>query len=377
MADSKAGEAGKILGFNGLRGLSIVFVYLSHKCGLEFYAGAIGVWTFFVLSGYLIIGELHRQRIEIERGSYGLATGLKIFYLKRFIRILPAYYAVVTLLFLLRHFYEWVGPDLGFRYHLIYLSNFWIAFSQSACGPFGVLWSLAVEQQFYAIAPLFLLMVPSRWHLQLCVAVAGALALTYLVMTLDGLQPGTIYLVSPWNYATIVLGGMGYLLLETYDCRSLFHSPWALALSSMALLSFPASWLLFREHDPQRMSQVFLATFSIAYLVCWIRVRQDCLVVRALEWRPVEYIGVISYGFYLIHNFIPNPLGRALSIYAGVTLSDDVKYTIGAAFGFVVSLSLAHLSWVYFERPLLRQKTRLTRLALGRATPHGHAIVLP
>ena len=353
----------KILGFNGLRGTSIVCVYLSHKCGLEFYAGALGVWTFLTLSGFLIIGELHRQRIGIEANDYGIGAGLKTFFMKRAIRIFPAYYGLIAVLFLFRHFYSWVGSDLGFRYHLIYLSNYWIVFVSKGSGPFGVLWSLSIEQQFYVFAPFLFLLTPSRKHLLVCFIVIAIMAAGQFAMSAYGVDQGALYLVSPWNYATIVLGGLGYLLLQKPYWRRVIQSAWTCAISCATISVFALSWLEYRVHDPQQSLAVFTTSVALAALVCWISVRQNSLAVRALEWRPLEYLGVISYGFYLIHNFIPNPLGKVIFIYFGVTISDTLKITLGASFGFAISVLLAHLSWKYWERPLLGYKHQLVTRA--------------
>ncbi len=84
-------------------------------------------------------------------------------------------------------------------------------------------------------------------------------------------------------------------------------------------------------------------------LIWWVRANQDSTFVQALEWKPLEHLGKISYGFYLVHNFIPNPLGKALTLYGGMSVPDSVKITAGAAIGFVISYAVAHVSWKYFE----------------------------
>ena len=121
-----AEKSGSILGFNGLRGLSVVLVYLNHKCGLQFYSGSVGVWIFFILSGFLIIGELNRQRSKAETAASRPAAEIVTFWVKRATRIFPAYYALLAILFLTRAYFQHAGPDLGFRYHVVYLSNYWI-----------------------------------------------------------------------------------------------------------------------------------------------------------------------------------------------------------------------------------------------------------
>ena len=99
-------------------------------------------------------------------------------------------------------------------------------------------------------------------------------------------------------------------------------------------------------------------------LIWWVRANQDSAFVQALEWKPLEHLGKISYGFYLVHNFIPNPLGKALTLYGGMSVPESVKITAGAAIGFVISYAVAHVSWKYFESPILRSRRGLTKFFL-------------
>jgi|GEM_PF-4376306 len=87
---------------------------------------------------------------------------------------------------------------------------------------------------------------------------------------------------------------------------------------------------------------------------------------RVLEWPPSERLGQISYGFYLFHNFIPNPLGKAFLILFGSLPSNGLKVTVGAALAFTIAASLAYLSWTYFEKPISQLRARLLRPELKK-----------
>ncbi len=357
----------KILGFNGLRGLSVILVFLAHKCGLGFHSAEIGVWAFFTISGFLIIGELHQQRIKIEGALSRIKTELLTFFIKRAIRIFPAYYALLVILFLLRGYFAHLGPDLGFRYHFLYLSDYWDAavVPHGNGAAFGILWTLSVEQQFYVVAAFLFILAPSNRHWLICLIFPMAAALVHFGMYWGAVDANAIYTMSPWNFAIIAIGGLIRIRSPRPDFASSLSGLSRLLGLMTCLMVIAASGTLYTlGYVYEAMIDISL-TLLIAGVVTWVRVNQASAVVRALEWRPLEYLGVISYGFYLIHNFIPNPLGRALSLYAGYTVPDFVKTSLGAAIGFSIAVAIAHVSWTYFERPILGLKGRLVRAVVA------------
>jgi peptidoglycan/LPS O-acetylase OafA/YrhL len=362
----------KILGFNGLRGLCVIAVYLSHKCELRFYIAAMGVWAFLALSGFLIVTELHKARIEMEEGRYGVGTALRTFATKRALRIFPAYYALLVLLFLGRHFYAWAGPDLGFRWHFVYLSNVffgWLA--PWTGGPFPVLWTLSVEQQFYVIAAAAYLLVPSRFHVTMCLVMAVLAMIGHVTMQAFGAGELAVYMTSPWNFALIALGGAAGIRSRDPAWRQKLEGRVPLLVSLAVLVAFGATWLWEPTQDPVGNVTTFIAGVALVAIVAWIRANQASGVVRFLEWRPLEYLGVISYTFYLVHNFVPNPMGRLLPLYFHVEAPRIVTMTLGAALGFCISVTIAHLSWRYYEKPLLGLRARLLPRSASRHERQG------
>ena len=149
----------RIRGFDGLRALAFLLVFISHKAPspVTDRYGTAGVWIFFVLSGFLITRILAEARGGIDAGRSSFRSSLSRFYVRRTARIFPVYYvflAVVTVAGL------WglveVGSPARQLSNWFYLSNIYIGLNGWETR-LGHLWSLAVEEQFYLLfAPLAL-----------------------------------------------------------------------------------------------------------------------------------------------------------------------------------------------------------------------------
>lgn len=354
----------KILGFNGIRGLCVILVFLWHKSGVHLHTAEIGVWTFLALSGFLLIPELNAQRALVERGSSSRLKEAGRFWFKRATRIFPVYYALLLFLYTFSGHLSWAGSDLGFRYHVVYLSNYFFALvapEDTLGGPFGVLWTLAVEQQFYLFAPVIFLLLPSRHHVAFCGVAAFGCGLGHLWLASSNVAPIVVYMLSPWNFAIILLGGMAGLV-----CRNGRSAPDSrvdlLALSLAGIVAFALSSLIAQATVGLCYAALTIAvTIAIVGLLGAIYRAQDAAFTRMLEWRPLEQLGQISYGFYLFHNFIPNPLGKIFLMTFGSLPPNGLKITVGAALGFIITVAAAWVSWTWFEKPIIQLRSRLLR----------------
>ena len=354
----------RILGFNGVRGLCVILVFLWHKSGVHLHAAEIGVWTFLALSGFLLIPELHAQRMLIEGGSSTTIGEAGKFWFKRATRILPVYYALILLLYLFSGYFAWAGSDLGFRYHVFYLSNVFFALvapEDTLGGPFGVLWTLAVEQQFYLLAPFVFLLLPSRYHVTFCGAGVLVFGIGHLWLASSSAAPIVVYMLSPWNFAIILLGGLAGIVCRSSATTSESPTLW-LAISLLGIAAFSASSLI----ETATLGVAFgvltvFVTVAIVGMLAGIYWNQRTSFTSMLEWPPLEQLGQISYGFYLFHNFIPNPLGRIFLMTFGVQPPNALKVTLGALVAFMISAAAAYLSWTYFEKPIIQLRTKLLR----------------
>ena len=164
--------------FDGLRALAVLTVMVDHfSADVPNFPlpdwirlGATGVRLFLVLSGYFITASLRRARDRMDADRLSAGKTMAAFYWRRLLRIGPAYFVFAGIALLLnlgaiRHYWPWVFT--GTVDWLIALNNEWpLAISH--------LWSICVQEQFYLLWPLLILLLPRRWVLSAIIAVAFA-----------------------------------------------------------------------------------------------------------------------------------------------------------------------------------------------------------
>lgn len=334
----------RIKGLDGLRAIAVLYVFITHKFGITT-LGGYGVHLFFVLSGFLIIAILHGQRRQIEGGKTSLWDAWKNFMLKRCFRIFPIYYVTLALVALI------LAPPVA---HLLlsatYLSNASLVFPPHDFLPHvGHFWSLAVEEQFYlAAAPLFLA-VPSRHTVPICwLIVAGALIGSLAVIWM-GLSSQILYGGPVSNFGLMALGGIAAL------SPRLTRTPaWIGPAALCVYLSCPfLSDIFLGKNTPASLSVFWISPVLIAIVLTSFVVHQDTRIVGLLESYPVRVLGRISYGFYLFHPFI---VLENFSV--GFPRNLVIRGILKCA-DFVVAVTLAGLSWKFFEAPMLRAGRKL------------------
>jgi peptidoglycan/LPS O-acetylase OafA/YrhL len=159
---------------DSLRAIAVLLVIISHWFSAQHFLnryvpnGIFGVTLFFVLSGFLITSILLKIKTKLEAGgSHGEA--FKVFYVRRSLRIFPAYYLLLFILVVL----NLASVRDSFWWHFFYVSNFYFWIKGAFAGSLSHLWSLAVEEQFYFVWPAIILLVP--WRFLTSVLLAGVL----------------------------------------------------------------------------------------------------------------------------------------------------------------------------------------------------------
>jgi peptidoglycan/LPS O-acetylase OafA/YrhL len=332
---------------DGLRAFAVIFTMITHFTwsthGLLAFIpwGLMGVRLFFVLSGFLITSILLRTRSEENR-----SVELRTFYARRVLRIFPVYYVTIFVAFLLN-----IHP---FRqtvaWHLAYLSNFHQIFLAPPGDPITHLWSLAVEEQFYLVWPCLMLFLPRRY-------IGKAIIAAICLGPVSRLVGSLLHLHSVTALPTSCLDtlGMGALLAYLWDPETGHPS----AVNRFTGVAFytgvPAfALLLFVNYlHPDSGILVVLGDLALAFLFVWIVSRAASSftgpIGSLLEWQPVNYLGRISYGIYILHAFMP---GFLFYFVRWTRLPQPVNPWARFILLSGMSIGAAAVSWHFLESPI-------------------------
>jgi len=368
-------ENERIPELDGLRGFAILSVVLLHY----FYApralappafqyfqnifrlGWVGVDLFFVLSGFLIGGILLRARAATNY--------YRVFYARRFFRIIPIYYLwvaayilIIVLLgdFIRRHTNSGVAAPLGFGIyqHFFFLQNIHIPPQIGlSLWWFGALWSLAVEEQFYLLSPLLVRRLSERtlfWVL-LAIFCAAPILRTYFYLTQHPLAWRAVA-STPCRADSLALGMLAAILWRRPAFRAwlALHRRLFLALWGFFLLGMAALW--YRGSNPYHPATLtigfsWIAVFFFLTLLLTLGDSRG-LFARCARWRWLRELGRVSYCVYVIHLAVLYvAFGAVLRIVPQIR---DFRCIALSLFCAVVTFLVARLSWSFLEHPLLR-----------------------
>jgi peptidoglycan/LPS O-acetylase OafA/YrhL len=377
MRDPRPGDLpGHIPALDGVRGLAILLVMIFHFSryghGLtrsdllvdEMYyrfasAGWIGVDLFFVLSGFLITGILYDAK--------GSSRYFRNFYVRRALRIFPLYYGALLffLLVLPRMRPDHRGLDLLVRdapWYWSYLSNVKIALDGwPDFGALGHFWSLAVEEQFYLVWPVIVLMLGRRQLLYACVAcIAGAL-ITRVALNAGG-NGTAAFVLTPARIDALAVGG--FLAVTSRAPGGLqkvsrIAGPAATLLTASVLIVFVVRKGFFTT-DPvvSTVGHTILACLFGSIVVLALTSTHEHFIARVFRSSWLGFLGRYSYGLYVFHHPILFfgagivPLGLLPTVF-GSQLLRQFAYLLVAT---LVSVGLALVSWHLYEKRFLKLK---------------------
>lgn len=284
---------------DGLRFICIAMVLWHHARpeGMEhifFWRGFLGVDFFFVLSGFLITTLLLREAAEY--GSFSL----RAFYIRRIIRIVPVYFFVVGMV---SFQVIMIGGKTEYApyvpYYFLFLSNYLVG----EIPALGITWSLAVEEQFYIVWPLVLLITPWRFLFP----VTCALIFINLLSAAEILGGGRRVSVGlmevplvPNSFSAILIGSaLALLLHRASSFTALAH---LLGARISAFAGFTVL-IVFLSVAPDRLEvgHDFIIWLIMAGIIGALVIREDNLFLGFLQNSVVARIGIVSYGIYLYH----------------------------------------------------------------------------
>ncbi len=354
-------SAGRYAGLDGLRGLASFAVVIHHSLILGTDIGGLSVFLFFILSGFLITGILHRSREKIEAGRATIGASLVDFWIRRALRIFPAYYLWLAVFVVLDVVFRKgeIVPELG--WYLLYVQNFLLGFVTYRWGDFTHVWSLAVEQQYYVFFAPLVVLVPKRWHSVLMVVTIVLCLATIQALQSHGYEMITLY-TSPANGFVFMaagalltlerartpawMGGMGVFLVAV--------------LVIVALACYPIAERTLGFKLPYVGLQV-LSVVSLSLVMIHVLNTPDGAVTRVLETRPFKYLGLISYGLYVIHLPVGVFMELWLPLEAWSHASGLPKNVIDFVVMSVLSIGLASASYFWFEAKFLALKDKFQR----------------
>ena len=321
--------------------------------------GRLGVQLFFVLSGFLITAILLLARDRVAQGETRLFE-IRQFYARRFLRIFPLYYGVV------------IGAAMigvpGFRepllWHLGYMTNVQNAITNTFPGATGHLWTLSVEEQFYFVWPWLILLLPGRWLLPVLCAVTATGPLFRSLLTVLGCSYMPIYTLTPASLDAFGFGALLALARQRKQATGdgqlrhwLTRIGLIIGLPTTVITLWSLAW-------PKGYFWIFAigANLALSLVFTWLIDRSadgfSGLTGRVLSWRPLLFLGTISYGLYIFHFIMVNFVLRRILAWPLLRNLEPLLRWHGVKF---LTLSLmtfvaACLSWFLYERPILRLK---------------------
>jgi len=351
---------------NGIRFIAVMLVLIDHWFAesLILPLGHLGVVIFFVLSGFLITRILFQNADECRISGGLIGLKIKNFIVRRSLRIFPIYFLICFLGILFN-----ISPiRSNWVWMFTYTPNWYIIFHKQWIGVWDHFWSLAVEEQYYLIFPYAVFFLNPKKYLHLF---ASMIALGLATRIGFYVNHSNLNLENQWfiNYvnpfAAIDCFGLGGLLayLFHYQHKFLKHTNsiiFICFLTSIGVL-YASHMQEFKHGNPIFiiLERSIFGLFAFFILAHTIQSKNDFLG-KFLCVKPVEYIGRISYGIYLYHNFIFNIFHKDGNTLFGFF---DEKFGLSNysffhnhyllfLLNFVFLVVISTLSWFCIESPI-------------------------
>jgi peptidoglycan/LPS O-acetylase OafA/YrhL len=355
-------EKSKRIGvLDGLRGVAVLIVFLSHTSGrgqsvintLNFQGiGLVGVYLFFSLSAYLLGYKIYTRNVD--------KRSVLSFYLKRFLRIVPLYYFVISMVFMyqkLTNSYEprylhISGNFKGFLEHLVFYRGD------------GVFWSIVSEMQFYLIVPLvaYLLLKRTRFALIILSFVSLLSSIVYtgyyahIIEILPYVSPNTLNRGTFMDIFLIGMLGAWFIykrpdLFQRYRDQLSFAALFSFVLVMLLTLVLVSKSFLFFNQPLYKFRYV-----SIIYSVCFTLVILSLVsgnkyLEKFFGNRFLRLLGQVGFSFYLIHFAV-------LLLVNQYQIASPLKFLIS----FCITLFLSKGLFLLIEKPSIRLSYKLIRL---------------
>jgi len=321
----------------GLRALAVLSVVIYHLSPNFLTGGFIGVDIFFVISGYLIIGQIIRK---IEENNFRLLD----FYAKRVKRLYPAFFVVTLASTIFAFVYFLPGEFESYAFSLIssyfYISNFYFYTksgyfdSELQNAPLLHTWSLSVEEQFYLLIPIILLLSFKfyKQSLPIIIAIVGIVSF-FLCLAISYFNIDFAFFSSFTRFWQFVVGGLiSTLTIRTLSVRTKNY----LAASSLCSLIV---CIFFMSHNDFPGIKALIPTFATAIFLAYSS--PGTLTYKVCSTNLANFFGNISYSFYLWHW----PIIIFYQVYLDKGLNRFDKLSVLAA-----SIALGTITYYFVEQ---------------------------
>ncbi len=317
--------------------------------------GTTGVCLFFVLSGFLITTLLLREKEA--RGT----ISLKNFYARRILRIWPVFFLVVFLGFVVVPLVSgnFSANETGkhLPWYLLFVNNFdQIATGFTGFGndSLGVLWSVAVEEQFYLLWPIVILFTNKRWFWFILLLVLIS-SVTFRISNTSNTDVITFHTFSVMG--DLAIGSS--IAWSVLYLKGINSARYRISSYITLILIFLLHNILLSKPENAVLGRTVLA-FSFGFLI-EDQVRNEKGLFRFSSAKWLSKFGIITYGFYCFHLFVIMGMQK-LNAVLGIKSISTAVFAAEAIAVFLITAVICILSYRYFEQPILRLKHRFESL---------------
>jgi peptidoglycan/LPS O-acetylase OafA/YrhL len=308
---------------------------------------------FFTISAFLVTTILLNDRQKAEKQTISKKVLYRNFFLKRALRIFPAYYLTILGTYIIQR--DTLSPS-GYLSFSLYLSNIYIYLTRE-WGYLAHLWSIAVEQQFYTLWPLLILFVKRNYlpyALAACI-VAGVVS--------QHLESGNGFegILTNTVLDTLGIGALLAWFVKTYPhlLQKANRILWPVALGCVFLIIGQAVW----GHFFFLHNRTLMAIVTVTLIIFFIVKSDSSRYTFSFLFRNslLIFIGKISYGIYLYHLTV---------FFHGYRILKFVNNKAGLAFRdtknlymlecMIILIVLSWISWKYIELPISNLKKYIT-----------------
>lgn len=349
-------------GLNGIRAIAAIAVVLSHtmqnfssfSIQYDFFGNKLqekseglllagfGVSMFFSLSGFLITYLLLKEKTKTA------TIAVKKFYIRRILRIWPLYYLYLAVAILFIILYNFPLDVTSLFFYVFYAAN--IPFIMGGIIPFiSHYWSLGVEEQFYLFYPLLIKKIKSikLWLYILIVCLIGSKLLFHFYLKNDFLYS----IVHVTRFQCMLIGALGACYY--FDRHHIIK-----AVNNKYIQGI--CWFLFfliiinKFHFASVIDNEIVSFITLFIIIGQIEVKNRLI---NLEMKLFHFIGMISYGIYVIHPLIIFIVSR---LFDWSTLTFWYKSYLVTFIILLATVLISHLSYTYFEAPFLKLKNKFS-----------------